>query len=32
MFEPSHVEWFLPSYANEAVGFRLVSAYAPRRP
>jgi formylglycine-generating enzyme required for sulfatase activity len=25
MFEPSHVEWFEPSYANEAIGFRLVT-------
>ena len=24
MFEPSHLEWFDPSYANEAIGFRLV--------
>ena len=24
MFEPSHLEWFDPMYANEAIGFRLV--------
>jgi formylglycine-generating enzyme required for sulfatase activity len=24
MFELSHVEWFLPTYSNEAIGFRLV--------
>ena len=26
MFELSHVEWFDPGYANEAFGFRLVTA------
>jgi serine/threonine-protein kinase len=25
MFEPSHTEWFEPSYANDAIGFRLVT-------
>jgi formylglycine-generating enzyme required for sulfatase activity len=25
MFEPSHLEWFNPTYANEAMGFRLVA-------
>jgi formylglycine-generating enzyme required for sulfatase activity len=29
MFEPSHLEWFSPTYANEAIGFRLVAAAAP---
>jgi hypothetical protein len=26
MFEPSHLEWFDPSYGNEAIGFRLVAS------
>jgi formylglycine-generating enzyme required for sulfatase activity len=25
MFEPTHLEWFNPTYANEAIGFRLVA-------
>jgi formylglycine-generating enzyme required for sulfatase activity len=25
MFEPSHIEWFDPTYANESIGFRLVT-------
>lgn len=25
MFEPSHTEWFEPAYANQAIGFRLVT-------
>jgi formylglycine-generating enzyme required for sulfatase activity len=28
MFEPSHLEWFDPAYANEAIGFRLVAPSA----
>ena len=28
MFEPSHLEWFNPTYANEAMGFRLVAPLA----
>jgi len=28
MFEPSHLEWFNPTYANEAIGFRLVAPLA----
>lgn len=28
MFEPSHLEWFDPAYANEAIGFRLVARLA----
>jgi formylglycine-generating enzyme required for sulfatase activity len=26
MFEPTHLEWFDPAYANEAIGFRLVAS------
>jgi formylglycine-generating enzyme required for sulfatase activity len=29
MFEPSHLEWFNPTYANEAMGFRLVAPLSP---
>jgi formylglycine-generating enzyme required for sulfatase activity len=25
MFEPSHLEWFNPGYANEAIGFRVAA-------
>jgi hypothetical protein len=25
MFEPSHLEWFDPGYANEAIGFRVAA-------
>lgn len=28
MFEPSHLEWFEPAYANDAIGFRLVTPAA----
>ena len=32
MFEPSHLEWFNPTYANEAIGFRLVAPLAAAGP
>ena len=31
MFEPSHIERFDPTYANEAIGFRLVATAGPQR-
>jgi formylglycine-generating enzyme required for sulfatase activity len=32
MFEPSHLEWFDPVYANEAIGFRLMAPLAATNP